>query len=125
MLLKLYTQYVPVAGALPDWSNATPRISGAIPMMMSQTHSDLPQAVMPTCPPQLLLRGQTALMTGASSGIGKQIAIALGLAGADVVVNYATNLHKAEEAVTAIRKQCGVHAYAHQADVANEEEVQP
>ena len=93
-------------------------------MIMSQIPSDLPQAVMPTCPTQLLLRGQKALVTGASSGIGKQIAIALGLAGADVVVNYAADFHKAEEAVTEIRKQCRVQAYAHQADVAHEEQVQ-
>ena len=93
-------------------------------MTMSQTHSDLPEAVMPACPNQLLLRGQKALVTGASSGIGKQIAIALGHAGADVVVNYVTDPDKAEEAVTEIRKQCGVQAYAHQADVADEEQVQ-
>ncbi|HYQ91053.1 MAG TPA: SDR family NAD(P)-dependent oxidoreductase, partial [Candidatus Competibacteraceae bacterium] len=91
---------------------------------MSQTHSDLPEAVMPACPNQLVLRGQKALVTGASSGIGKQIAIALGHAGADVVVNYVTDPDKAEEAVTEIQKQCGVRAYAHQADVANEEQVQ-
>jgi len=35
-----------------------------------------------------LLRGQKALVTGANSGIGKATAIALGRAGADVVVNY-------------------------------------
>jgi short chain dehydrogenase len=35
-----------------------------------------------------LLKGQQALVTGANSGIGKAVAIALGEAGADVVVNY-------------------------------------
>ena len=34
------------------------------------------------------LTGQKALVTGANSGIGKAIAIALGQAGADVIVNY-------------------------------------
>ena len=93
-------------------------------MIMSQTHHDLPTAVLPACPSQLLLRGQKALVTGASSGIGKQIAIALGQAGADVVVNYVADPDKAEEAVAEIHKQCGVQACAHQSDVANEDQVQ-
>ena len=48
----------------------------------------LPDVVMPACPAVKILKGQKALVTGASSGIGKAIAIALGEAGADVVVNY-------------------------------------
>lgn len=43
--------------------------------------------------------------TGASSGIGKQVAIALGHAGADVVVNYVTDPDKAEEAVHEIERR--------------------
>ena len=35
-----------------------------------------------------LLKGQQALVTGANSGIGKAVAIALGRAGANVIVNY-------------------------------------
>ncbi|MFW5820729.1 MAG: hypothetical protein ACOCWA_05525 [Bacteroidota bacterium] len=38
-----------------------------------------------------LLSGQKALVTGGNSGIGEGIAIALGKAGADVVVNYISN----------------------------------
>jgi len=37
------------------------------------------------------LKGQTALVTGSSSGIGEAIARAMGEAGANVVVNYASN----------------------------------
>jgi glucose 1-dehydrogenase len=85
---------------------------------------DLPRAVMPSCPDQPVLRGQKALVTGASSGIGKQIAIALGHAGANVVVNYVADPDKAQEAVDEIHKQCGVDAYAYQADVSDEEQVQ-
>jgi glucose 1-dehydrogenase len=69
------------------------------------------------------LAGQRALVTGASSGIGKGIAIALGLAGADVVVNYRSRKEGAEEAVSQINS-FGVRAYSHQCDVAREDEVQ-
>ncbi|MFO1372114.1 MAG: SDR family oxidoreductase [Candidatus Competibacteraceae bacterium] len=78
---------------------------------------------MPACPDQMVLRGQKALVTGASSGIGKQIAIALGRAGADVVVNYAAKPDGAEETVAEIHRYGG-NAYAHRADVADEAQVQ-
>ncbi|MFE2446430.1 SDR family oxidoreductase [Streptomyces melanosporofaciens] len=69
-----------------------------------------------------LLKGQKALVTGANSGIGKATAIALGRAGADVVVNYASDRPAAEAVVTEIRSH-GVHSYAHQADVSQEDQV--
>ena len=37
----------------------------------------LPQPLMPQCPPQHRLQGQKALVTGAGSGIGRAIALAL------------------------------------------------
>src|SRR5262249_28513589 len=67
------------------------------------------------------LKGQTAIVTGASSGIGKAIAIALGRAGADVVVNYRSG---AAEAVVGAIVDGGSRAIAHQADVASEAEVE-
>ena len=70
-----------------------------------------------------VLRGQKALVTGASSGIGREIALALGAAGADVVVNYRGGGKEAEEVAGTIRK-AGVRSFAHQADVGHEEEVQ-
>jgi glucose 1-dehydrogenase len=63
------------------------------------------------------------LVTGASSGIGKGIAIALGMAGADVVVNYRSNRDGAEEAVAEIKKH-GCQAYSQQCDVSQESAVQ-
>jgi glucose 1-dehydrogenase len=78
-----------------------------------------------TAPPvaiHKLLTGQKALVTGANSGIGKGVAIALGQAGADVVVNYVSNDAAAAAVVEEIKKS-GSNAYAHQADVASEDQV--
>src|SRR5947199_2075938 len=69
-----------------------------------------------------LLKGQKALVTGANSGIGKAVAIALGAAGADVVVNYVRGDDSAKE-VTSRIEEFGVKALAIQADVSNEEQV--
>ena len=60
---------------------------------------DLPPVVMPACEMRRILAGQKALVTGANSGIGKAVAIALGDAGADVVVNYVSQPEPAEEVV--------------------------
>ncbi len=70
----------------------------------------------------LLLKGQTAIITGASRGIGKAIALKLAHEGAEVVVNYSHSQQKAEEVVSLIKKRGG-NAYSLQADVANEESV--
>jgi glucose 1-dehydrogenase len=83
----------------------------------------LPPVVMPTCGVRKTLTGQKALVTGASSGIGKGVALALGRAGADVVVNYASKPEPAEEVVAEIRHEGG-SAYAHRADVSQEDQVQ-
>jgi glucose 1-dehydrogenase len=69
-----------------------------------------------------VLAGQKALVTGASSGIGRAIALALGAAGADVVVNYVTAADPAEEVAAAIRAG-GAAAYTARADVSREDEV--
>ena len=92
--------------------------------MNQPPNKSYPPVVMPSLERQVVLKGQKALVTGASSGIGKQAAIALGHAGADVVVNYVTDPDKAEEAVEEIERRCGVEAIAVQADVSNEDQVQ-
>ncbi len=69
------------------------------------------------------LKGQSALVTGANSGIGQAVAIALANDGANVVVNYVTR----PEAADAVVKQIidnGGNAIAIKADVSNENEVQ-
>ena len=70
----------------------------------------------------LRLKGQSALVTGANSGIGKGVAIALGEEGANVVINYITHPEAAEEVVKEIKNKGG-NAVAIKADVSNEEEV--
>jgi glucose 1-dehydrogenase len=69
------------------------------------------------------LKGQSALITGADSGIGKGVALALAQAGARVVINYAHNHDAAVETVNEI-KATGGEAFAYQADVSHEAEVQ-
>lgn len=69
------------------------------------------------------LANQTALITGASSGIGKACAIELGNAGANVVLNYVGNPAGAEDAVQIIRA-AGGNAIAVKADVSKPEQVQ-
>ena len=69
-----------------------------------------------------ILRAQKAIVTGANSGIGRGVAIALGAAGADVLVNFYSGEEAAQAVVQEIQR-CGARAVAHQADVSKEEEV--
>lgn len=80
-------------------------------------------AALGSPPIQRVLPGQKALVTGANSGIGRAVALALGQAGADVVVNYVVGDEAAEQVAADIRK-CGSKACAHKADVSNEDQVE-
>ena len=92
-------------------------------MNMMTIHSHLPEVVMPRCQTQHWLRGQTALVTGAGTGIGKEIALALAAYGADVAVNYVSGDETARQVTEAIR-ETGNRSIAIKADVSNEEQVQ-
>ena len=92
-------------------------------METDSANLNLPKAVPPECMVPRLLPGQKALVTGANSGIGKAVAIALGQAGADVVVNFVRDEGSANEVARVISK-CGARAIAIQADVSQEPQVQ-
>ena len=79
-------------------------------------------AALPVTPIRRCLQGQTALVTGASSGIGRAIAAALGQAGASVAINYAGNEAAAAAVADEIRGQ-GSRALVVQADVSDEGQV--
>ena len=69
------------------------------------------------------LAHRTALVTGASRGLGRAIALALAASGAEVVVNYASSPEAAAEVVAAI-EAAGGRAWSHRANVADEQEVE-
>ena len=70
---------------------------------------------------ELQLKGKTALVTGASRGIGRAIAIELAKNGADVIINYNKNEKEAFEVINEIKAK--VKCVAIKADVSNFDEV--
>jgi 3-oxoacyl-[acyl-carrier protein] reductase len=68
------------------------------------------------------LEGKAALVTGASRGIGREIALELARQGANVAVNFSGSEAKANEVVDEI-KALGREAFAVKCDVSNSEEV--
>jgi len=69
------------------------------------------------------LKDRVAIITGASRGIGRAVALALAAEGANVVVNYASSNTAAEDVVTSI-SEAGGKAIALQADVSRIDQVE-
>ena len=74
--------------------------------------------------PNHRLENQTCIVTGASSGIGRAVAKAMGREGGNIVVNYHSGKEEAEEVAQWISKSsdCG-EAIVFQCDVSKEDEV--
>jgi len=68
------------------------------------------------------LTGHVALVTGSSKGLGKQIALSLGKAGAKVCINYANNQEIAESTFAKFQK-AGCEGILVQADATNDQSV--
>src|SRR5471030_1754149 len=69
------------------------------------------------------LKGQSALITGADSGIGKGVALAMAAAGANVIINHVDAHEIAQQTVDEITA-AGGNAWAIHADISKEDEVQ-
>jgi len=70
-----------------------------------------------------MLSGNTSLITGSSSGMGREIAIAFAEAGADVAVNYGSN-ESGGEATAEAARQAGAEAVVVGADVSDPAEAE-
>ncbi|MEM1309850.1 MAG: glucose 1-dehydrogenase [Cyanobacteria bacterium P01_C01_bin.70] len=74
------------------------------------------------------LRGKTAIITGASSGIGQAIAMRLGAEGCNVVINYRSDAEGAAKTAQAAQQQaqsagCEIKTLTVQADVSQEDDI--
>jgi 3-oxoacyl-[acyl-carrier protein] reductase len=98
---------------LPDW---TPGWQAASPARRGRCDEDKPVT------DHLPLAGKVALVTGASRGIGRAIAMRLATDGARVAVNYQRNAEAAQEVAAAISAAGGA-AQVLPADVANRDQV--
>jgi NAD(P)-dependent dehydrogenase (short-subunit alcohol dehydrogenase family) len=79
---------------------------------------DIEMTAAPPVTSLLDLSGKTAIVTGASGGIGAGIARRFGEAGANVICHYNSNRQAAETVAEAIRS-AGGKAFAYQADIAS------
>jgi 3-oxoacyl-[acyl-carrier protein] reductase len=78
--------------------------------------------VATTLATELSLEGKTVLVTGASRGIGRAIALACAQAGANIALTYRSNARQAEDAAAAVRA-LGRRAHLMRADISRPEDV--
>ncbi|KAL8036828.1 hypothetical protein ABFX02_11G001400 [Erythranthe guttata] len=76
-----------------------------------------------TLTPPLALQDRVAIVTGASRGIGRAIALHLASLGAKVVINYASNSAQADAVAAQINTGSSVRAVTLQADISDPEQV--
>ena len=121
-VIKQQLQRCEVLG--PEWplclTSECSRMPAIVPMPPAPPDGRRP-VPDPSLPQSLV--GQVALVTGANSGIGQAVAIALARAGSDVVVNYVTAPDAADAVVREI-EGLGRKAVAIRADVSREDEVE-
>jgi glucose 1-dehydrogenase len=82
-----------------------------------------PAGAAPIRPAHRVLSGQKAVVTGANSGIGKAVAIALGHAGADVMINYVSDDASAQAVADEAAAAGENRTLIHKADVSDEAQV--
>lgn len=70
------------------------------------------------------LAGQTVIVTGANSGIGRAVAMAMAMDGANVIVNYVSKEEAAQQVLEEIKQDGRGNAIAVKADVSKEDQVQ-
>ena len=69
-----------------------------------------------------MLKGKTALITGAGTGIGRSVALRLAAAGADIAINYSRSKKEALQTQREV-EESGVRSLVYKADVADDGEV--
>ncbi len=106
-----------IIGMRPQWDFGRYKQSAAITFCSAYGRPSQRRSV--NMPSLGALAGQKALVTGANSGIGRGVAVAMGNAGADVIVNYIDGDAAADDVVQEIRRS-GAKASAFKADVSSE-----
>ncbi|PHU15508.1 3-oxoacyl-[acyl-carrier-protein] reductase 2, chloroplastic [Capsicum chinense] len=113
--LRLPSAPIQTSLSLQRWSSSSSAASGVRAQVATTEQAGVEAAAKVEAP--------VVIVTGASRGIGKEIALALGKAGCKVLVNYARSSKEAEEVSKEI-EACGGEALAFGGDVSKEEHVE-
>ncbi|PHT79731.1 3-oxoacyl-[acyl-carrier-protein] reductase, chloroplastic [Capsicum annuum] len=119
--LRLPSAPIQTSLSLQRWSSSSSAASGVRAQVATTEQAGVEAAAKVEAP--------VVIVTGASRGIGKEIALALGKAGCKVLVNYARSSKEAEEVSKEVRvplliEACGGEALAFGGDVSKEEDVE-